>query len=416
MLQRSRRALGPTLWLLSQGALAACTGGTDPGPVDAGGALDAGVAVDAGPPPMRDAGPRTDAGPVMPADAGTCDTWTPLLPEAAPIEGLAEGSWTWVDVPEAHCMDGSPTGFGVRLGTAPRLLVYLEGGGLCFDAVTCAGVANPDGFSGDRFRAVTSELDAYGIFRAADADNPFHDWTVVYVPYCSGDVHAGTNPEGFEGREQVGYLNVGHDLARLVPTFRDVHAVERVVLMGASAGGLGVLANYVQVQQAFGCTPVDLVDDSGPLLPDDVLRPCLQQKAIDLFGMPVPADCPQCARPEGGGLSALWEYLTLRYPERRFALLSNTHDMTMRQFFGIGLSPRCNFPIGMTPEVYEGGLLDLRDRVLAEHAQVQTFYVDGDRHTFVGAALGRPMAGGLTLSAWLRQMLDGDPAWSDVGP
>ena len=407
----SRRGARAALLVLSILALAACGGGDAP-PIEP----DAGaLPVDAGPPPGRDAGPRTDAGPVMPMDPGACDTWG-SAPEGAPLEGLSEGRWTWVDVPEAHCMDGSSTGFGVRLGTSPRLMMYLEGGGLCFDAVTCAGVANPDGFSATRFRAVESDLDAYGIFSKTDASNPFRDWTVVYVPYCSGDVHGGTRVDGFEGREQVGYLNVGRFLSRLVPTFRDVHPVERAVLIGASAGGLGALANYDQVQRAFECTPVDLIDDSGPILGDDTLRPCLQQKAIDLFGLPVPADCPQCALPDGGGLSSLWTYLTLRYPERRFALLSNTRDQTMRQFFGIGLSPRCNFPIGMSGEVYEAGLIDLRDRVLSPHDRIHTFFVDGDRHTFVYEQLGRVTSGGTTLSAWLGAMLDGDASWSNVAP
>src|SRR5204863_337471 len=80
-----------------------------------------------------------------------------------------------------------------------------------------------------------------GIFDSARAENPFRDWNVIYVPYCTGDVHAGAAehvdvPGGPTDQMFVGYRNIGAYLQRLVPTFS--HA-DQVVLSGASAGMSG---------------------------------------------------------------------------------------------------------------------------------------------------------------------------------
>lgn len=389
--------------------LAACGDGSSADP-DGGTGLDGGNPGDSG--GGRDSGQPVDGGPIALADGGACDTWG--IEAGDPITGLSAGEWTWIDFPEAHCMDGSSTGIGVNLSPTgdPHLIIYLEGGGVCFDGVTCAGVANPDGFDGAEFGSIASGLSTYGIFRRADTDNPFRDWTHVYVPYCSGDTHAGTAVAGYEGREQVGYTNVHRYLTRLVPTFPDL---DSVVLAGSSAGGLGTMANYDQVAQAFGCTPVHMVDDSGPILSDEFLRPCLQTKAIDTFGIPIPADCPQCDPRLGGQMIALWDYLVAKYPDRRFAQLSYTADRTMRNFYGIGLSPRCNFPATMSADQFQAGILDLRSHV-DPLDQTATFYVTGDAHTFLPDDLGGASVGTTTLGAWLGQMVAGDAAWSHVGP
>src|SRR5579864_1796211 len=57
----------------------------------------------------------------------------------APITGLMDKTWIWVDVPESHCRDGSTTGFGVSANSASdKLMIFLEGGSACFDSLTCS--------------------------------------------------------------------------------------------------------------------------------------------------------------------------------------------------------------------------------------------------------------------------------------
>ena len=189
-----------------------------------------------------------------------------------------------------------------------------------------------------------------------------------------------------------------------------------VLLTGSSAGGLGALANYDQTQTMFGCVPVHMLDDSGPPMATDYLRSCLQEQTIALWGVVTPPDCPQCTDPALGGLVSIWSYVGAKYPNRRFGLLSTMEDMTIRQFYGYGYSPRCNFPQVMSGADYTAGLEDIRDRVMAPYDNMRTFYRPGTGHTFLGRGLGGPMAGGVSLGAWIEQLLDDDPAWSHVGP
>src|SRR5688572_12467677 len=57
----------------------------------------------------------------------------------APIS-VEDGIWTWVPFSDALCADGSTTGLGIhRNGDDKTLLLYLQGGGACWDAESCYG-------------------------------------------------------------------------------------------------------------------------------------------------------------------------------------------------------------------------------------------------------------------------------------
>src|SRR4051812_49880618 len=118
------------------------------------------------------------------ADGGggaKCSSATPF--QGAPIDA-PDQQWTWIDVDGSFCRDGSPTGIGVHLNKASdKLILYLEGGGACFNASSC--YANSSSFGADDFEQVKSR--AGGIFNLTRAENPFAGWNVVYVPYCTGD-------------------------------------------------------------------------------------------------------------------------------------------------------------------------------------------------------------------------------------
>src|SRR5262249_46178950 len=161
-----------------------------------------------------------------------------------------------------------------------KLFIYLEGGGACFNGVSCIG--NSGSFGSTDFNSWKTGGGTSGIFDATNAANPVKDWNAVYVPYCTGDVHAGNltgvNISGIGGPQNqsfVGYANVGLYMSRIVPTFT---GVTEVLLTGESAGGFGALYNYDRVAQDFCPTPVVLVDDSGPPMSDTYLAPCLQTR------------------------------------------------------------------------------------------------------------------------------------------
>ena len=117
---------------------------------------------------------------------------TPLPPfptNGMPLTG-PDDTWTWVDFPDSTCRDGSMAGVSVNMHSASKnVMIFLMGGGACFDAVTC--VSNPASVAGQ-----TGGGGNTGVFDRTNPNNPMKDWNWVFVPYCTGDVHVGTIDNG----------------------------------------------------------------------------------------------------------------------------------------------------------------------------------------------------------------------------
>jgi hypothetical protein len=347
----------------------------------------------------------------------------PMMGE--PLDGVgnaltppAPDGWTWYQIEGAMCRDGSPTGFYVHTGKDSRLLIYLEGGGACSNVNFCAfNTPNVDTvLAGDGLTVIGTALGAIagrqqpgvytqathdgagaGIFDLANADNPFKDWSQIYIPYCTGDVFFGTKRDGslpgLSNQQFVGYLNMKLFMARIVPTF--AARVSRVILTGASAGAFGAILNFSMVQDSFGDVPVDLIDDSGPLFDDRFMPACMQKRWREQWGFDaaLPADCDECRQPDGGGLVNLATYVLRKHPRTHVAVISGMQDEVIRLFYSVGLSDCANYdaadPVKITVqqlldparfmagETYSAGLSDLRARYQGTK-RLATFYIGGD--------------------------------------
>lgn len=344
------------------------------------------------------------------SESGTTGEPSPYVGE--PLPDAPVGEWQWVPFPEALCRDGSSTGIAVRYGSGPGLVLYFQGGGACFNAPTCS--QNPDSFGAGSFANLAQNAGTHGIFDKDNPSNPVGDWNVVFVPYCTGDVHAGQKPDGqvlgeAQPQQFVGYTNVGHYLQRVVPTFLD--SVDHVLVTGESAGGFGSAFNYDRLAEAFPGRAVTLIDDSGPVMADEVMAPCLQQQWRDLWNLDaaIPADCADCFPADGGGLSNLVRHLGEKHADQRLGLISSLQDQTIRYFFGFGLN---NCTGGqLSGAQFTAGLEDLRDAVMNEPAGTWgTFYLSGSQHTWLTQSFYSAQAGGVTMSAWIADMLAGTAA------
>lgn len=321
------------------------------------------------------------------------------------IDPTHVGKWAWVDVPGAVCRDGSPAGFGINVGTTPKLMIYLEGGGACFNESTCA--SNPS--------KVSARSATRGILDREPAENPVRDWTHVYVPYCTGDVHAGNNPDGnvpgVGPQRFVGYANMGLFLAKLAAAFP---ATSRVLLTGVSAGGFGSAANYGQVVRAFPSAPVNLVDDAGPSMREPPLARCLQDRWTELFRLDttVLAECGADCTGQPSPLFAATVHWTKLRPTNAQGLVSTTGDDTIRSFFGFGANG-CTSYAQVTEADYAAGLADIR----AQHTSPNfgTLVYGGTTHTILGGAGFYSTDPARPFTSWIRGIVESDTV-TNVGP
>lgn len=339
------------------------------------------------------------------------------LPRGPQAKG---GSWTWVPVDGAVCRDGSPTGLFVKYSDASKnLMIYLEGGGACFNEATCSFTPRNagetvTGETMDSVRAVARPQAPWteGIFDTTKAANPVRDWNMIYVPYCTGDAHAGTRANvavpGVDGPQQfVGYRNMTRFLSRIIPTFRDAG---KVLLTGASAGGIGAAANFNQTQDGFGSVPVVLLDDSGPVFADAFVTPCLQKQMRELWGLDgsLPPDCRECFQADGGGLEQAAVFLQHKYPNAVAGVVSSLQDSVMRFFFSWGENACHVAPY--PKEKYAWALVDLRDGHGFSPSQFGTFFFPGKKHEHIFRdRFYTEAVAGTTLAQWTADLLAGKP-------
>jgi pectinacetylesterase len=380
------RVLHRAMWLASGWLATAC------------GSSNAGNAVDAGPDSQMSIDAAQDVGA---SDTGPAEAESDA-PDTTPITDLPTETWTWVAFPDAKCRDASSTGIGVSLNPASKkLMIFMEGGGSCFDVTSCGTNASHFGEADFSARAVSSAdylgLNV-GILDRTKAANPVKDWSYVYIPYCTGDSHMGNNVATVAGvgvQQFMGYVDMGQYLDRIVPTFA---SVTQVLLTGLSAGGLGAAANYHQTARAFGSTPVDLIDDSGPFLESPY--GAIPTATWTLFGLDatVGADCgSHCPNPGSFGVDYA-KYLVASYPDATFGLADSTND-------------------GATNPMFEAGLLDIRAK-LAPYPNFGEFIFAGTDHTSIQRAVfytrtagggdgGAEGGAGMLMTDWVKDLLNG---------
>ena len=322
---------------------------------------------------------------------------------ADPISAPSE-EWTWVPFDNAFCANGSTTGIGVNLtDKSDNLVIYLMGGGACWDSLTCyiakTAVNIESGYGAAQFNSDKKGLNI-SLFDRNDPANPVRDASFVFVPYCTGDVHAGTNAEAsYDGKNtlHVGYRNMQAFLARLATTRPNV---KHILLSGSSAGGFGAGINWWQVQKVFGDARVDLVDDSGPPLPAPYLSESIegQWRAAWSLNTAMPEGCGECQT----DLSALFGYYAANLPQNRGALLSYTHDQVIASYFLI------------SQDKVAEGLGILGDKI-DTYANMRYYYVDGNSHVLLGNPSGISQ-NGVVLMTWINQMWNDDPTWVNIKP
>ena len=322
---------------------------------------------------------------------------------AEPIVAPAN-AWTWIPVEGAVCSDGSPTGIGVNPGPDPsKIIVYLDGGGACGDYSTC-------------FEAHTATLGPYGKaefdaraahfekpFVRSSSNNAFTDYTLVFIPYCTADLHAGirtltyTSGSGSAVVHHNGHINVLRDLDRVAATWP---SVKKLVFAGASGGGYGALINYGDARERWPSAKSYLIDDSGPPLENDYASPLLSTW-IQQWGILdwAKGACPECE----SDVSKLIPNIAHRYPNDRMSLLESQADQVISGFYLLDSTD------------FAAAIAQLATDRIAPQPNFKSFYITGSSHTMLGD-LGNYVVHGVTASTFVQQQLDDDPAWTSLAP
>lgn len=276
----------------------------------------------------------------------------PLVVLALPQSAQAQFyQWVTVTLPAstgASCGNGTPYRFFVNraLFTRDTTIVY-EGGGACWDQAACEGkgrlsASNPNGIPEDYLAQANSA--AGGLVTPFSSRlNPFQSvrtqgWNMVYLPYCTGDVHTGSavrvyddaNPAQPRVQYHRGQANVRAAMQWLRANWG---RPSQLLLTGFSAGGVGSTATYPIARDTLAPTGrVSLLADSGPLFPaprtsTPAEHPSLplHNRIRDTWGLDTAGG--MITRYAGlpgfdvNNLGSIVGALALRYPQDRFGYL-----------------------------------------------------------------------------------------------
>jgi hypothetical protein len=321
--------------------------------------------------------------------------------------------------------------FFVRPGDPQKLAVVFDGGGACWDNLTCSFPFDSPGR--DRSiafynPAIPRGLDPSvygGLLDFQNPANPAADWTVVTIPYCTGDVHLGAVDRTYDTvghpalPRQITIRHRGYDNFMVVLDWisRNVPGgVTDLLVTGASAGGYGAAAHFPWLARQYPQARLSVLADASQGVSTAEFdsgatgrRQWNPQLPPWVFGND-PLDVPS---------SQLIRYGALAYPEARFAQFSHVQDGVQVGFYGYmklryGPGGNCR---NVTPDWNQQMLASLaEDQALLPN--FRSYLLPGTSHTIIGDdGFYAASPAGPSFASWLGAMLGTDPgapAWDNA--
>jgi len=243
-----------------------------------------------------------------------------LLPTLA-----SAGYYSWETVTAdpatgASCSNGTPYRFFVnRALFTSKTVVIFEGGGACWAQNSCQGLfkvgilgaTNPNGIATDYMTNVLGSVLNQGAAMGG-LITPFsmrlhplqrvqtQSWNIVYVPYCTGDVHTGNKVNVYADADPANpntFYHRGYPNAKALAAWlgKNLPNQSQLLVTGFSAGGVGSTTSYELIRLAMKPKKSALLADSGPLMqahrsdsPSESPSLLLHNKIREVWGLDQP--------------------------------------------------------------------------------------------------------------------------------
>ncbi|MFP4453724.1 MAG: pectin acetylesterase-family hydrolase [Desulfobacterales bacterium] len=297
--------------------------------------------------------------------------------------------------------------FYVRGGSVNNLVVYFQGGGACWDPITCFTypVFTPDCTEEDK------PVNYRGMFDMADPDNPFRQWSYVFVPYCTGDVHWGANDMEYTGVQYVGgvpqiithtiqhrgFVNFQVVLKWVEEHFKKPH---KIFVTGSSAGAYGALASFPWIKETYPKSQVYLLGDAGMgVNPPEFTEITEQSWNVQLAPWIFETD-------ESPGTPKVWKEVAEYYPDSKVGEFTNAWDSVQISFYNYMFQ---TLGLEMPPDIGMHWHMKMWEELeVKTQAPNYRYYVaDGGEHTILAKdkLYFENSAGGVYFLDWLDAMI-----------
>jgi Pectinacetylesterase len=301
---------------------------------------------------------------------------------------------------DCQCADGSSFAFWVREADPTKVVFYLDGGGACWDATSCA-FTSAESTTYDWNLAGEDPAQEGGIFDLSNPDNPFAAYTFVFVPYCTGDVHLGDITREYSPEltvEHNGFVNGTTALAYVTENYPDA---DQVVVVGLSAGSAAAPVYAGLVSDALPDAHVAVLADSSGAYPDD---PALNVEILGQWGtfetMPDwEVNAGLTARE--WSIPRFWIQAGVHDPDIVLARFDHAYDEVQTLFMELA---------GLDPSNLVASI-DANEAAIEDAGVLQHSYTaPGHNHGIVvGDEFYEMEVNGVTLVDWVEAVLTGEP-------
>eukprot|EP00604_Paraphysomonas_vestita_P002025 CAMPEP_0174820430 /NCGR_PEP_ID=MMETSP1107-20130205/4264_1 /TAXON_ID=36770 /ORGANISM="Paraphysomonas vestita, Strain GFlagA" /LENGTH=386 /DNA_ID=CAMNT_0016035773 /DNA_START=126 /DNA_END=1286 /DNA_ORIENTATION=- len=284
---------------------------------------------------------------------------------------------------ETRCIFSTSTPFAFQVipGDTDKLLLYFQGGGACWDqSSTKLGFCTTD----------STPQNPVGVFDRYNANNPYKQYTIVHVLYCSGDVFGGDVIRSYTDSagvpvQQKGAANAQSAIDWIVQQQGNgglSGVLSSLVVMGCSAGSIGAQLWSDSALKALKFNKAAIVPDSyagvfpdgsqGPLMYDfgfctafkNKLSSATYQKCIDKTLTIQDVDV---------------EYISA-HQKVPFSFIQSKTD-SVQQAFYVAIAGSMNLPAALTPADFYT-LTNTVFKGYNTYPNFLTYLVNGNQHCF----------------------------------
>ena len=329
---------------------------------------------------------------------------------AATSRAAAESEKRWAKIPGGEgtvCSQGGPYSFYFRTASPDKLMVYFQGGGACWRYGNCDLGQQP---TYDPAVDAGDDPKPSGIFDLGNAGNPLADYSVLFLPYCTGDVHLGDKEAVYSGAASPGAGDTGaarsvrihhngyrNAMAAIEWASARVKAPSDVFVAGESAGAIATPFYADRLADRYPKARVVQLGDSGggyrsPAVPG-LLEAWGAIEVLRRFAFNVPSDTSAIR------FETLYTATARNHPTIRLAQVNTAEDETQVFFLA-----QIGMPNAVLDPLLERNYADIR----AASPAFRAFTASGKVHVI----LRRPQfysleAGGVRLRDWVAGLVAG---------
>lgn len=302
------------------------------------------------------------------------------------------------------CSRGTEYVFFVIPGARDKVIIEFEGGGACWDATTC-------GYAKSLFTESVDipkhTVDLAGSKTWYDHGNPAHpmkDWTHVFIPYCTGDVHWGDNVKTYTPADPmeppitINHKGAINATAVLDWVYAQFTAPSKLFVTGCSAGGYGSILWAPHVQKHYASARVYHFSDSAA----GVITTDFFQKSFPSWNVEPHFPSFVAPFPSVTSITVMYKAIAAHYPNNIYSQYNTLLDSN-QTFYYVAMG-------GTNAQAWSAQMKASIKEIQSTAPRFRTFLAAGEQHCILPKTnFYEAEAGGTKLTDWLSKMVNDQP-------